>query len=169
MRNDENSALRELFVEQLQEIYDAEKQLLDALLIMANAASSPELKSSLEEHQDVTQMQLERLQQVANLLDTPVRNKTCKAMEILIEEGEELIDRTEEESMVRDCALIIAVQKIENYEVGMYGSLRSVAEILELAEIADLLQATLDEEKEADERMTELAVSYVAEEAEDDH
>jgi len=168
MHNNEQSALRELFLSQLQDIYDAEKQLTDALPIMAQAATSDELRYSYELHLDVTQMQIDRLKRIFELLDSDAGNITCTAMEGLIEEGEDLIDTTEEGSMVRDCGLIIASQKIEHYEIAAYGSLRAVAEILNLEEIADLLQASLDEEKYTDERLTELAVGFINEEAEDE-
>lgn len=167
MKNDQNSALRELFLEQLQDIYDAETQLVDALPLMAGAATSQELRSAFEEHLDVTYIHIERLEQIFELMGERTESKTCQAMEGLLEEGEDMIDYTEEGTMVRDCGLIIASQKIEHYEIAAYGSMRSLAEILELDEVSDLLQVTLDEEKEADEKLTELAVGYINEEAED--
>lgn len=157
----ENSALRELFVDQLQDIYWAETHLTDTLQTMASEATSVELRQAFEEHLDVTESQVERLEQVFSLLGEDVEAKTCEAMEGLIEEGEEIIDSTEEGTMVRDCGLIMAAQKVEHYEIATYGSLRTVAEILGYTEAAELLQTTLDEEKDADETLTRIATSFV--------
>lgn len=154
-----------MFVEQLKDIYWAETHLTDTLETMASEATSVELRQAFEEHLDVTEMQVDRLEQVFSLIGEDVEAKTCEAMEGLIEEGGEIIDSTEEGTMVRDCGLIMAAQKVEHYEIASYGSLRTVAEILGYSEAAELLQTTLDEEKDADERLTRIATSFVNQQA----
>jgi len=144
--------LRETFVEELKDIYDAEKQLLKALPKMAKAAEHEELKDAFESHLHETEEHVRRLEQVFRLMDQPVKGKKCKAMQGLVEEGEELI--SEEEG---DAALICAAQKVEHYEIAAYGSLESWAKLMGEQEAADLLGETLGEEKSADEKLTGLA------------
>lgn len=148
------SQLRETFIEELKDLYDAEKQLLKALPKMAKAAKHPELKTAFEEHLDQTEEHISRLEEVFNLLEEEAKGKKCKAMAGLVEEAQELID--EEEG---DAALICAAQKVEHYEIASYGSLKAWAELLDLDEATDLLEETLSEEKETDERLTEIAES----------
>jgi ferritin-like metal-binding protein YciE len=146
------SDLRETFIEELKDLYDAEKQLVKALPKMAKAAEHEELKAAFEEHLEQTQTHVERLEKVFEAFEETAKGKKCKAMQGLVEEGEDVIK--EEQG---DAALICAAQKVEHYEIASYGSLRTWAEMLGEDEAVDLLQETLDEEKETDERLTEIA------------
>lgn len=146
------SALRETFIEELKDLYDAEKQLLKALPKMAKAAENEELKAAFEAHMEETENQIERLDQVFEAFGETPKGKKCKGMQGLIEEAQDLIKEDE-----GDAALICAAQKAEHYEIAAYGSLRAWAELLEETEAADLLQETLDEEKATDEKLTEIA------------
>ena len=150
------STLRETFVEELQDIYDAEKQLLKALPKMAKAASHEELKEAFETHLEETENHVNRLEQVFESIDEKAKGKKCKAMQGLVEEGQERI--SEEEG---DAALICAAQKVEHYEIATYGSLCSWAKLLGEAEAADILGETLEEEKAADEKLTGIAESVI--------
>jgi len=158
------SQLRETLIDELKDIYDAEKQLLKALPKMAKAAEDEELKSAFESHLEETQEHVNRLEQVFKALDEPAKGKKCKAMQGLVEEGEELIE--EEEG---DAALICAAQKVEHYEIATYGSLEAWAKLLGEDEAARLLAETLSEEKAADETLTSIAETAVnAEESEEE-
>ena len=158
-------SLQDLLVDLVKDLYSAETQLVKALPKMAKAASFPELRTAFEEHLEQTRQHVERLQQVCELLDTSARGKKCVAMEGLIEEGKELLDM-KPEAAVLDAGLIAAAQKVEHYEIAGYGTARTWAEQLGLDEAADLFRQTLDEEKETDERLTELAEQMVNQEAE---
>lgn len=160
-----NSKFHKLFVDELKDIYWAEKNLVKALGKMAKAATSEELTKAITEHQEVTKGQLERLDQVFELIGQEPKAKKCEAMAGLIAEGQEVIDDTEEDSAVRDAGIIICSQKIEHYEIAAYGSLRTLATIMGHNEAADLLAQTLSEEKEADSMLTQIAESSVNEEA----
>lgn len=144
--------LRETFIEELKDLYDAEKQLLKALPKMANAAEHEELKEAFESHLQETEEHVRRLEQVFKTMNQPAKAKKCKAMQGLIEEGEDII--SEEEG---DAALICAAQKVEHYEIASYGSLESWAKLMGEQEAADLLGETLSEEKAADEKLTSIA------------
>lgn len=163
--------LRELFIDELKDIVYAERALVKALPKMANNASDPGLKSSIEEHVAVTEGQVLRLVQVFELLGESDRGKKCDAMEGLISEGESIMQETEP-GPVRDAGIISASQKIEHYEIASYGTLVAFAKILGEDEVADLLEQTLNEEKEADIKLTEAAYNGInleaaGEEAED--
>lgn len=155
--------LKELFVEELKDIYDAEKQLVKALPKMAKAAESEELRASFEEHLEITRMQVERLEEVFKLLGMAARGKTCEGMKGLIEEGQEAMEELEGSTL--DAALIASAQKVEHYEIATYGTLATFAEVLEMEEAKDLLGQTLEEEKEADEKLTGIAgqINFAAE------
>ena len=159
-------SLRELLEEELKDIYSAEKQLLKALPKMAKKATSAELRSALQEHLQVTEGQVERLEQVFAALGKPAKAKTCKAMQGLIEEGKEIMEE-EAEDAVMDAGIIAAAQKVEHYEIASYGTVRTWARACGEEEVADLLQETLDEEGEADKSLTALAESIVNPEAQD--
>jgi ferritin-like metal-binding protein YciE len=148
-------SLNELFLEQLADVYDAEKQLIKALPKMADAASSAELQSAFHEHLDQTQQHVERLEEVFEIVGKPAKGKKCEAMEGLIAEAKELME--EADADVKDAALIAAAQKVEHYEIASYGCLRTWSDLLELDQASSLLQETLDEEKETDENLTDLA------------
>jgi len=154
------NSLENLFVHELKDLLSAEKQLVKALPKMAKGASSEVLRAAIEEHLEQTKGQVERLEKVFTLIDKAPRAEHCKAMEGLIEEGSELLEE-EGEDAVKDAALIGAAQKVEHYEISGYGTARTLAELLGLKEGAKLLQETLDEEKETDEKLTELAMSEV--------
>ena len=161
--------LRETFVQELKDIYDAEKQLVKALPKIARATEHEELKAAFESHLEETEEHVRRLEEVFKAMDEPVKGKKCKAMQGLIEEGADLID--EEEG---DAALICAAQKVEHYEIASYGSLEAWARLLGEEEAAGLLEQTLDEEKAADEKLTEIAETAInveesQEEAEEEH
>ena len=148
--------LHELFVDELKDIYDAEKQLTKALPKMAKAADSPELRAAFEEHLEITRMQVNRLEEVFKSLGMAARGKTCEGMKGLIEEGQEMMQELEQGATL-DAALIASAQKVEHYEIATYGTLATFAEIMGHQDAKDLLGQTLDEEKEADEKLTQVA------------
>jgi ferritin-like metal-binding protein YciE len=152
--------LKELFIEELRDVLSAERQLTKALPKMAKAASSEELRAGFEKHLGETEKQIERLEQIFESLGETLRAKTCKGMEGLVEEGSEIIEK-DGEPAVKDAALICAAQKVEHYEIAVYGTLVTWANMLELTKEADLLAETLQEEKATDEILTELAQSGV--------
>jgi len=157
--------LEELLVEELKDLYSAENQLVKALPKMAKAASAPELREAFENHLAETKGQVDRLEQIFKNLDGSPKGKKCVAMEGLIEEGADIISE-HEESSVRDAALICAAQKVEHYEIAAYGCARTFAQLLDMKEARQLLQETLDEEGNADKKLTELAESIINIEAE---
>lgn len=154
------SNLDELFMSSLQDLYDAEKQILDALPKMAKQASSRELRQALERHQRETEGQIERLEDIFEMMDQRAKGKSCEAIEGLIEEGEEMMEETDDPE-VRDAGLIAAEQAVEHYEIAKYGTLRAWAEQLGMQQAAQLLQQTLDEEKRTDALLTEIAMQSV--------
>jgi ferritin-like metal-binding protein YciE len=158
------SNLEELFVHELRDVLDAEKQILKALPKMVKAADSEELKAAFEEHKAVTETQVERLETIFEGLGKAPRGKHCHGMEGLLKEGEEMI-KEEESGPVLDAAMIAAAQKVEHYEISAYGTLATYAKLLENEEALDLLGQTLDEEKETDEKLTQIAseINLVAE------
>jgi ferritin-like metal-binding protein YciE len=158
--------LKDLLVEQLKDLYSAENQIIKALPAMVKAANNPDLRAGFEQHLEQTRNHVTRLEEICGLLEVTPKGKKCTATEGLVEEGKELL-KEESEPGVLDAGLIAAAQKIEHYEIASYGSARAWAELLGLDEVAELLQATLDEEKETDEKLTELALSVVNPEAEE--
>lgn len=157
----DETMLKELFIDELRDIYWAEKHLTKALPKMQKAATSEEVASAFEEHLAVTEEQVERIEKVFELLDMSPRAKKCEAMAGLVQEAQNLMEELPKGTAVRDAGLIIAGQKVEHYEIAAYGSLVQLAKTMGENEIADLLQETLDEEKEADQLLTELAVSGI--------
>jgi ferritin-like metal-binding protein YciE len=151
---------QDLFLDELRDIYHAEKQLVRALPKMARAASSQQLKQAFEKHLEQTKGQVERLEQVFEQLDTRTRGKRCEAMEGLIEEAKEMMEEIESPEVL-DAALITAAQKVEHYEIAAYGSVRAFAEAMGQGEVAKLLEQTLAEEKQTDEDLNKLAISDV--------
>jgi ferritin-like metal-binding protein YciE len=152
--------LEDLFVKELKDLYSAEKQILKALPKMAKAASSEKLREGFEEHREQTEGHVERLEKIFESLGKPSRGVKCAAMEGIIEEGKELLEEDADES-VMDAALIAAAQRVEHYEIAAYGTVRTLARMLGNSEAEELLQQTLDEEKQTDEKLTELAESEV--------
>ena len=157
--------LLKLFTDSIKDIYGAEKMLAKALPKMKKAATSDELIACFADHLVVTKTQIERLTKVFELMDKKAQAKKCLAMEGLIKEGEEIVEETEEGTASRDVGLIMAAQKMEHYEIASYGSLARLALTLGMSEISDLLHETLNEEKETDKLLTEVAeygVNYEA-------
>jgi ferritin-like metal-binding protein YciE len=157
----------DLFLHELQDLYSAEKQLVTALPKMAKGAASAELKKAFETHLEQTEGHVDRLDRIFKDLDLSAGRHKCKAMEGLIHEGSELLKDDAEES-IRDAALIGAAQRVEHYEIAGYGTARTFAEMLGHTEAAELLQQTLDEEKETDQLLTELALTSVNVEAQNE-
>ncbi len=158
-------SLRDLFLHELKDLYSAEKQLLKALPKMIKATKHEELQAAFEEHLQQTEEHVSRLDEIFELLGTNNRGEKCLAMEGLIEEGQRML-KEDIAPEVLDAALIAQAQRIEHYEIAGYGTVRTFAEILDEDEAVDLLQETLDEEKETDEKLTEIAESIVNTEAE---
>jgi len=161
------NTLEDLLLHELKDLYSAENQLVKALPKMAKAASHEELKAAFEEHLEQTEGHVERLDEIAEMLGKKLTGHTCKAMKGLVEEGADLISE-DAEANVRDAGLIGAAQRVEHYEIAGYGTARCLAEQLGHSEIADLLEQTLDEEKETDENLTELATSTINVDAADE-
>jgi len=151
-------SLRELYINQLRHMYSGETQITDALPKMIEAAASPELKSALEKHLQETRGQSARLEQILSRTDGGVKSKKNKGIDALITEGDDVIGDADNAS-VGDAAIIAAAEKIEHYEIAAYGTLRRYAEILNETQDAALLQQILQEEKHADEILTNIAES----------
>jgi ferritin-like metal-binding protein YciE len=148
--------LKELYIDELKDLYNAENQLVKALPKMARAASSDELRQGFEEHLEQTKGHVQRLEKIFQTLGESPKGKKCKGMEGLIEEGSEAMEEDYEGSVL-DAALIGAAQRVEHYEIAGYGTVRSMAETLGESDHVSLLVETLQEEKETDEKLTELA------------
>ena len=148
--------LQELFVHELKDVLDAERQITKALPKMAKAAESEELAAAFEEHLAQTEQQIERLETIFKNLDKAARGKHCPGMEGIIKEGEEMI-KEEDAGPTLDAAMIAGAQKVEHYEIASYGTLVEYAKLLGLDDAVELLQATLAEEKETDEKLTQIA------------
>ena len=151
------NALKELYIDELRDIYNAENQLTKALPKMAKAATSEELRGGFEEHFKQTKGHVERLEQIFRELGAKPTGKKCKGMEGLVEEGEEMIKEDELEDEARDAGLISAAQRVEHYEIAAYGCVRTYANLLGEGGAAALLDQTLKEEKETDQKLTKLA------------
>jgi ferritin-like metal-binding protein YciE len=153
-------SLEDLFIHELKDLYHAEKQLVRALPKMAKAASSEKLRDGFESHLAQTNEHVSRLEEIFEMLGKGSRGEKCAAMEGLIEEGQKMIDEDAEPS-VKDAGLIACAQRIEHYEIAGYGVARTFAHLLGHTDAADLLQTTLDEEKETDIQLTELAETEI--------
>ena len=156
--------LEDLYEDLLKDLYSAEKQLVKALPKMAKNADSPDLQKAFEEHLDQTEKHVERIERIFSNLGSSPRGKKCVGMEGLIEEGNELL-KEDVEPDVLDAGLIAAAQKVEHYEIASYGTARAWAEKMGHDDAARLLQQTLEEEAMANEKLTELAESYINMEA----
>src|SRR3569623_162368 len=155
------STLEDLFIHELKDIYNAKKQILKALPKMAKAASSRKLRDGFQKHLKQTEGHVKRLEQVFEGLGKTPRGTKCLAMEGIIEEGKEVMKEDFEDESVMDAALIAAAQRVEHYEIAAYGTVRSMAALLGHNEAEELLQQTLDEEKETDQKLSELAESEI--------
>jgi len=160
------ASLDDLLVHELQDIYNAEGQILKALPKMVKAATHPDLKAAFEEHRVQTEGQVRRLEQAFKLLGVPAKGKKCDGMAGLLEEGKKVMEENAE-TPVLDAALIGAAQKVEHYEIASYGCLCTYAEMLGYDQVHDLLGQNLDEEETTDQRLTALAENVINQEAED--
>lgn len=157
-------SLKDLYVEQLKDLYSAETQIVEALPKLAERASSSDLKNAFQEHLRQTQEQVRRLEQIFQDIGESPKGHTCEGMKGLLKEGEEMI-KMQGDAKVIDAGLIAASQRVEHYEIAGYGTVRTYAELLGKDQHVSLLERTLQEEEMTDERLTELAESYVNEEA----
>ena len=149
-------SLEDAFVEELRDIYYAEKQITKALPKMAKKATNPDLKAGFEKHLRETEGQVRRLEEVFELLGEKAKGKKCEAMDGLLEEGKDVMQEDAEDE-VRDALMIAAAQKVEHYEIATYGTLCTWAELLGMDQVARLLKQTLSEEKTTDEKLTQVA------------
>jgi ferritin-like metal-binding protein YciE len=154
---DQKSQLEKFFHDELKDIYWAEKHLTKALPKMQKAATTDQLQQAIEEHTTQTEEHVARLEQVFELLGKKAQAKKCDAMEGLVKEGESVVEDTEDGSMTRDVGIIVSSQKVEHYEIAAYGGLVQLAKTMGQDEIAGILEQTLQEEKEADELLTQIA------------
>lgn len=156
--------LTSLLEEQIKDLYSAEKQLTKALPRMAKKASSEALKTAFDDHLAETEEHVERLAQIAEMMETKPSGKVCKAMQGLIEEGKEVLEEDGEDAVI-DAALIGAAQRVEHYEIAAYGTARAIAEKLSMSKVVALLTKTLDEESAADEKLTTISEGEVMDQA----
>lgn len=162
----DETMLQELFLDSVKDIYWAEKALTKALTKMSKSATSPELQQAFTEHLSVTEGQIARLEQVFELIGQRAQAKKCEAMNGLIKEAEELISETKKGSKTRDVALIMAAQKVEHYEIASYGSMATLAAQMGNSQVKELLGQTLQEEKDTDLLLTQIAESSINQQAE---
>ena len=160
-RDVQESALNELFIDELKDIYWAEKHLAKALPKMAKAATSDELRTAIENHLAETENHIVRLESAFESIGVKAVAVKCEAMAGLIKEGDEIVAETEKGSLTRDAGIISAAQKIEHYEIASYGTLKTLALVLGYNEAAELLDSTLQEEKNADSLLTKIAESGI--------
>ena len=156
--------LDDLFLDTLKDIYYAEKQILKALPKMAKAATSPELKAGFEQHQEETQGQIERLEQVFELIGKPARGKTCDAILGILEEGKEIMEEFKG-TVALDAGLVSAAQAVEHYEIARYGTLKTWANQLGMKDAVALFDATLQEEVATDKKLSQVATANVNQKA----
>jgi ferritin-like metal-binding protein YciE len=157
-------SLKDLYLEQLKDLYSAETQLVEALPKMAEAATAPDLKKGFTDHLKQTQEHAKRLERIFKGLKEDPEGETCKGMEGLIKDGNQMA-KMKGEDAARDAGLIAAAQRVEHYEIAAYGTVRTYAELLGYDEHVTLLEKTLNEEEETDERLTQLAESHINEDA----
>jgi ferritin-like metal-binding protein YciE len=161
----ENSEFHDFFIDELKDIYWAEKHLATALPKMQKASTSPDLAAAFEKHTQETKMHISTLEQVFELLDEKAVAKKCDAMAGLLEEATGIIEDTDKGTMIRDAGLILAAQKVEHYEIATYGTLRVFAENMGHTAVAELLTQTLENEKATDDALTGIAEGFVNEQA----
>ncbi len=154
------NTLADLYLEQIRDMHNCERQIIKALPKMVKAASHPELKKAFEDHLGQTKVHLERLEQILRALEKPAGRKVCAAAAGLIEEAEEVVANEGDEE-ARDAGLICAAQKLEHYEIASYGCLKTYATLLDRDQEAKLLEETLEQEKHADVALTKLAMSTI--------
>jgi len=160
-KSNPESLLEKFFLDMLKDIYYAEQQLVKALPKMEQAATTEELEDAFNDHRQQTERHVKRLERVFAHLGKKAEGKKCEAMDGLIREAESIIDETEENTMTRDAALIIAAQKVEHYEIASYGGLVQLAITMGLDQVADILDKTLSEEEDTDQLLTFIAEAHV--------
>jgi len=160
-QSDGNSQLQNFFTDSIKDIYWAEKALTKALPKMQKAATTDELKTAIGDHLEQTKGHVERLEQVFELMGEKAQAKKCDAMEGLLKEGDSIVEETEDGSMTRDAAIIMAAQKVEHYEIATYGGLVQLASVLGMDEASSILAETLQEEKDTDQGLTEIAENSI--------
>lgn len=165
--NDNNTreGLNGLFIDELRGIYYAERQAVDALGEQADAATTDEVRNAFLQHQEETRGQVSRLEDVFRSVGADVDDKTCAAIDGLVDDAQTVVSNTESGSLTRDAGLIIAGQKIEHHEIAAYGSAVTLAKVLGYTDAARLLQQTLEEEKNTDRKLTHLAESFINQQA----
>lgn len=155
-------SIRELLIDQMRDLYDAEKQLVKALPKMAKNSSNEQLKEAFESHLEQTRGHVQRLEQAFELMEQKAKSKSCEAMKGLVEEGKETMEEDLSDPL-KDSAIICAAQKVEHYEIAGYGTVKAWAQSLGLNDVADLFETTLNEEKEADEKLNQVASEVLSE------
>ena len=160
-KKEQGSLLEEFFTDQLKDIYYAEQQLLKGLEKMQKAATTEELEDAFSEHAKQTERHVKRLERVFKIIGKNAEGKKCEAMDGLLREAESIISETEEGTMTRDAALIIAAQKVEHYEIATYGGLVQLALTMKLNQAADILEKTLTEEEDTDQLLTFIAEAHI--------
>jgi len=161
-----NSQLEKYFIDSLKDIYWAEKHLTKELPKMQKAATTQELKDAIDEHTAQTEEHVARLEQVFEMMGKKAQAKKCDGMEGLLKEGQTVVEETEDGSMTRDVGIIMSAQKVEHYEIAAYGGLVSLANTMGQTEVAQILGTTLEEEKQTDSLLTEIAENDINWEAE---
>jgi ferritin-like metal-binding protein YciE len=156
-----DSRLGEFFIDELKDIYWAEKHIVQTLPKMKKAASSEELKNAFEEHLAVTKTHVSRVEKAFGMMGEKVQAKKCEAMDGIVKEGTTIIEDTEEGTATRDVGLVLAAQKVEHYEIATYGGLVQLAKTLGHKDVANLLYQTLEEEKQTDELLTKIAENHI--------
>lgn len=163
-RTSPKTELRKLFIDEVRDVYWAERHLLKTLPTMAEKANNPDLKEAFQSHWAETETHIDRLERIFELLELKPRAEKCDAMDGIVSEGEELIEDFED-SPALDAALILAAQKAEHYEIATYGTMRAFAKCLGYSQIVDIISDTIEEEGEADKKLTKIAERCVNEEA----
>lgn len=167
-KREQGSLLEEFFTDQLKDIYYAEQQLLKGLEKMQRAATTEELEDAFMEHAKQTERHVKRLERVFQMIGKKAEGKKCEAMDGLLGEAESIISETQEGTMTRDAALIIAAQKVEHYEIATYGGLVQLAITMKLNRVAEILEKTLTEEEDTDQLLTFIAEAHINFEAEEE-
>jgi ferritin-like metal-binding protein YciE len=162
----QNTQLEKFFIDSLKDVYWAEKHLTKALPKMQKAATTEQLQQAIEDHTVQTEEHVARLEQVFEMLGKKAQAKKCDGMEGLVKEGESVVEETEDGSMTRDVGIIVSAQKVEHYEIAAYGSLVTLAKTMGHDDVAEILAQTLEEEKETDQLLTEIAEGDINWEAE---
>jgi ferritin-like metal-binding protein YciE len=157
----EITTLRDLFQEHIQDLRSMEDQIVDTLPDMIEASSNDELRSALQNHLEQTRRQVQRLEEVCRLVDFDPEGERCEGMRGILKEGDKLVEKDVEEDDVRDAAIIAAAQRVEHYEIAVYGTARTFARMLGEEEAATLLEESLEEEKNADATLSEIAEAHV--------